>query len=175
MLYNALAAVGGCVTPAAALLLEFDGNTVVDARGPHARRARKDEAKQRKRAANGTKSSAPPPRAVCDCTHFCYSPEFWRGAFFPALRRALPSLPFDRQGRYARETSYVNALAEVMVKRPACVRLNTHITPNANKLKPGKKQACKAASERTRVHRPRRVRLHKAVRNEPHYCCVSAV
>lgn len=100
MLYNALAAVGGCVTPAAALLLEFDGNTVVDARGPHARRARKDEAKQRKRAANGTKSSAPPPRAVCDCTHFCYSPEFWRGAFFPALRRALPSLPFDRQGRY---------------------------------------------------------------------------
>ena len=88
MLYNALAAVGGCVTPAAALLLEFDGNTVVDARGPHARRARKDEAKQRKRAANGTKSSAPPPRAVCDCTHFCYSPEFWRGAFFPALRRS---------------------------------------------------------------------------------------
>ena len=29
---------------------------------------------------------------VCDCTHYCYSPEFWRGAFFPALRRALPSV-----------------------------------------------------------------------------------
>ena len=27
--------------------------------------------------------------AVCDCTHFCHKPQFWSGAFFPALRAAL--------------------------------------------------------------------------------------
>lgn len=29
------------------------------------------------------------PAAVCDCTHFCHKPQFWSGAFFPALRAAL--------------------------------------------------------------------------------------
>ena len=26
---------------------------------------------------------------VCDCTHYCYAPEFWRREFFPALQQAL--------------------------------------------------------------------------------------
>lgn len=27
--------------------------------------------------------------AVCDCTHFCYKPAFWSGAFFPELQKSL--------------------------------------------------------------------------------------
>ena len=107
VLYNALAAVGGRggekveeAEEASRLRLLSYWNLTLPQWSMHVARTRaerNDEAKQRKRAANGTSSSAPPPTAVCDCTHHCYSPEFWRGAFFPALRRALPSLPSGRE------------------------------------------------------------------------------
>ena len=114
VLYNALAAVGGRggekveeAEEASRLRLLSYWNLTLPQWSMHVARTRaerNDEAKQRKRAANGTSSSAPPPTAVCDCTHYCYSPEFWRGAFFPALRRALPSLPSGRERKQSEVT-----------------------------------------------------------------------
>ena len=95
VLYNALAELGGGGGGASRLRLLSYWNLTLPQWSMHVARTRResvDEARQRHTAANGTGSGVIANRAVCDCTHFCYSPEFWRGAFFPALRRALPQL-----------------------------------------------------------------------------------
>ena len=77
VLYNALAALGGRGEQASRLRLLSYWNLTVSQWSMHVARTRPE------RSSNKT--------VVCDCTHYCYSPEFWRSAFFPALRRALPS------------------------------------------------------------------------------------
>ena len=78
VLYNALAALGGRGEQASRLRLLSYWNLTVSQWSMHVARTRPE------RSSNKS--------VVCDCTHYCYSPEFWRGAFFPALRRALPSV-----------------------------------------------------------------------------------
>ena len=86
VLYNALAALGGRGEQASRLRLLSYWNLTVSQWSMHVARTRPEH-----RSSNKS--------VVCDCTHYCYSPEFWRGAFFPALRRALPSVKAGAERR----------------------------------------------------------------------------